>query len=237
MKTINRSPVAVRSAAPSLAAAAAGVALALVAAATPARAQYRVGADGHANDANNRLGSGGYNSGGDASYRSANSNLNGQIVTGNVSGLAGFHDRTQEFDPNVGQFNTNDHAVQRFNEISAPVDYSQRSTGTPNYTQFYSQQSYASTPPPDFTPTSNNVGYTQQAPSSDSSLTASPDTRLQIQGNTPLKLGRATTCPRPARRTSRGRSTRWGTSRCTRCRRCTASARSSPATRRRATCS
>ncbi len=41
-----------------LAAAAAVAALS----ASQARAQYRVGADGHANDVNNRIGSGGYNS-------------------------------------------------------------------------------------------------------------------------------------------------------------------------------
>src|SRR3954470_7249640 len=67
--------------------------------AAAAHAQYRVGDDGRANDANNRLGSGGYNQARDASQRPYSSNGN-QIVTGNSTGLSYFHGNVGYTDPN-----------------------------------------------------------------------------------------------------------------------------------------
>jgi hypothetical protein len=165
-------------------AAAAGAAVALLAAASPALAQYRVGADGHLNDANNRAGSGGYNTTSDASYRSA---LNGQIITGNSTGLSYFHGGTDgEFDSNVFQGSTNDAAVQSFNAISAPVNTASRTTGQSVYQPYYNTQSYATQPPPSFTTTSNGVGFTS-APVS-SPLTPSADTRVGDLNAAPTDL-------------------------------------------------
>ncbi len=160
----------VRSSRLALAAAAAAIALM---SAPAARAQYRVGSDGHLNDANSRAGSGGYNSPTDQSSRA---NLNSQIITGNVSGLNYFHGGTQDFDTNVGQFNTNDRTFQGFTAISAPVNYSQRSTGAANYVPVYNQQSYVGTPPADFVPTKNNVAYIPTTPADPD--TPSSDTRI-----------------------------------------------------------
>lgn len=60
---------------------AAAVAASLVS--VPAMAQIRAGQDGHANDSSNRVGSGGYNSGGWVYNNGINSN---QVVYGNVTG-------------------------------------------------------------------------------------------------------------------------------------------------------
>ncbi len=186
MATTN-SPVRVSRPTPSLAAAA-GVAVAMLSAASAAHAQYRVGADGHYNDANNRAGSGGYNSPSDASYRSAVTGT--QINTGDVSGLAGFQgNRGGVFDPNQLQLNTNDNAVQNFTRISAPVNYAQQSNGQSQYVPYYSQSQTQFTGPAatsNFTQTKNGVGYIP-APTVDP-LTPSSDVRLQNLNNSPTDL-------------------------------------------------
>jgi len=61
--------------------------------------QYRVGADGHANDANPQVGSGGYNTGADHPVNPAITGQNNLIEQGNVSGLNSFHGRTPNEDP------------------------------------------------------------------------------------------------------------------------------------------
>ncbi len=181
MKTLNAPPLN-RSSTQRLAVAATGVAVALLAAASPARAQFRVGADGHANDVNNRLGSGGYNSGSDASYRSAS---NGQIVTGNVTGLGYFHGATNgEFDNNVFQGGVQNGSVDAFTRISAPVNYAAPSNGQSVYTPYYNQQSYVGQSN-NYVPTANGVGLI--AAPTKSALTPDPgDVRLQNLNNAPL---------------------------------------------------
>ena len=171
-----------RSSVQALLAMAAGAAVAALAA-SPAQAQYRVGADGHYNDANNRAGSGGYNQASDASYRSG---LNTQIVNGTVSGLGYFHGNGQLFDPNLTQVNNEDQAVQGFTAISAPVNYASRVTGTSVYTPFYNKQNYNTQPSATLTTTANGVGYIP-APTA-SPLTPSTDTRLQNLNNSPTDL-------------------------------------------------
>ncbi len=165
-------------------AAAAGAAVGLLAAASQAMAQYRVGADGHANDVNNRIGSGGYNSASDASYRSGA--YNGQIVTGNVSGLAYFHSSDNgEFDSSVFQGGVNSGSVNSFNQISAPVNYSARSTGQPVYTPYYSSQTYVGNKPPDLSSINGGNGYVPTQ--TQSALTPNPaDLRLQTLNTSPL---------------------------------------------------
>src|SRR3954470_1110896 len=63
-------------------AAAVAAAVPLFAATPPASAQYRIENDGGARDANNRLGSGGYNDGGGVRVPTVTAN---QIVNGNVT--------------------------------------------------------------------------------------------------------------------------------------------------------
>src|SRR5438876_9314503 len=53
--------------------------------------QYRTGDDGHARDANNRIGSGGLNGGGSSSPYAVNGNqLGNDLVTGNITAGRGF---------------------------------------------------------------------------------------------------------------------------------------------------
>ena len=158
----------------SLSAAAVAAAM-VVASGSVARAQYRVGADGHVNDVNNRLGSGGYNSSTDASYRSS---LNNQISTGNVSGLDYFHGRVGSFDPNTLQVNTQDGAVQQLTQYSAPVNYAHPTNGQSIYTPYYNTAQYNTAPPQTFTPTKNNGVGIVEAPAV-SPLTPTSDVRLQ----------------------------------------------------------
>src|SRR6476619_6134855 len=83
--------------------------------ASAASAQQRVNnTDGRALDANNRLGSGGYNQG--AEHRPAAPSGN-DIVTGNVTGLNYFHGRVDYTDPravrgNTENFSTSDRLVR-----------------------------------------------------------------------------------------------------------------------------
>lgn len=111
---------------------------------SPAHAQYRVGEDGHANDANNRIGSGGYNSGRDASMRPYGATGN-QIVTGNSTGLSYFHGGISYTDPAEFRQSTGSIASDRFLAISSPINYAQR-TGS-QYQPFYSTGQLVAPPP------------------------------------------------------------------------------------------
>jgi hypothetical protein len=115
---------------------------------SPAHAQIRIGDDGHALDANNRIGSGGYNNTKDVDQRSA-AITNNQIIYGNTTGLSYFHGQIQTFDPNEIQINTGSEASDRLNAIAGPVNYKARVTGSPQQntlTPFYST-SNAALPP------------------------------------------------------------------------------------------
>lgn len=128
--------------------------------AAPAMAQYRVGDDGRANDANNRLGSGGYNSSRNVDQRSA-AITNSQIYYGNTTGLSYFHGNVQGFDPFTVNTNTQTQATDRFNAIAGPVNYTNRVTGSPQENTgvpFYVTSNLASPPPEAMTQTSNGVG-------------------------------------------------------------------------------
>jgi tetratricopeptide (TPR) repeat protein len=94
---------------------AAASALALTA--LPATAQQRVGSDGHALDANNRVGSNGYNSG-----PGENPNVTpNQIVYGNVTGGRAFSGALQSTDPRAFRGPTAGNATDRFVRDSAGV--------------------------------------------------------------------------------------------------------------------
>jgi hypothetical protein len=126
----------------------------------PAMAQYRVGDDGRANDANNRLGSGGYNNSRNVDQRSA-ALSNSQIYYGNTTGLNFFHGDVQGFDPYTVNSNTETRASDRFNAIAGPVNYTNRVTGSPQENTgvpFYSTANLAVPPPEAVTQTANGVG-------------------------------------------------------------------------------
>jgi len=134
----------------------------------PARAQYQVGGNGHALDANNQVGSGGLNGAG-RNQQAGNGqqlqpgSLNNNIVYRNVSGLNGFQGRITTFDPNVFQGNTGTAAMDRLDAIAAPVNYAQRTTGQPTYTPYYATATYAPTAnaasSSTLVPTPGGVGY------------------------------------------------------------------------------
>ncbi len=157
------------------------VAAAAVSLPSVARAQFAVDTSGHLNDANARLGSGGYNNGGNLSSRSLYSNLqnlNNNIVTGNVTGLAYFHGPTGTFDPNVFQGNTGTNPSDRLNQIAAPQNLAQRSTGQPLYTPYYNTAAYTAPRPTNFVPTPGGVGLIPAQPGSP--LTPNVDSRLGV---------------------------------------------------------
>ena len=190
-------PTRARSVPSRVAAAAAAVALAVLSSAVAAHAQTRVGSDGHALDASNRVGAGGYNGPTQNHY---NNGINSQISTGNVTGLNYFHNSTGTFDPNVIRTNTNDGAVQAFTQISAPVNYAQRATGAPNFSTYYNTAQYTGQLPQNYVPTKNNVGIID-APRV-SPLTPSTDTRLQNL-NDPI-LNESANLPTPTQATGSG---------------------------------
>ena len=119
----------------------------------PARAQYQVGGNGHALDANNQVGSGGYNGsaraqqgGQSQSTQIQPGGINNNVIYGETTGLAAFRGRVNSFDPTVFQGNTGSNAVDKLNAIAAPVDLNQRTTGMPTYLPYYNTATYAPTP-------------------------------------------------------------------------------------------
>ncbi len=153
-------------------------ATAVLSAAPWAGAQARVGSDGHANDANNRMGSGGVNTPADGSGRT-----NTQLNPGAATGLARFHGLYDTFDPNVTQANSNDRAVQDFLSRSATPAYTGPTTGVPNYAPYYDPQTHVGSPS-SLAPTAP-VGQTPDV----------NDTRLTAVGGTarsPIDAGPAT---------------------------------------------
>lgn len=89
-------------------------------------AQTRVGNDGHALDANNRMGSGGYNSQSDVPAGLATGN---DIVTGNVGGNRQFRGQIPYGSSNEFRGSVGTDASDRFLRASAGVDYRQQSNG------------------------------------------------------------------------------------------------------------
>jgi tetratricopeptide (TPR) repeat protein len=96
---------------------------ALALAALPVMAQQRVGSDGHALDANNRVGSNGYNSG-----PGENPNVTpNQIVYGNVTGGRAFTGTLQSTDPRAFRGPTAGNSMDRFvrDSAGAPAPFTQ----------------------------------------------------------------------------------------------------------------
>ncbi|HEV7302258.1 MAG TPA: hypothetical protein VGN72_23165 [Tepidisphaeraceae bacterium] len=130
-----------------LSAAAIGAALAV--SSSVAVAQYRVGSDGRLNDANNRIGSNGYNTGGPI-IRPLNGGLGNNVVTGNVTGGREFRGPVGYTDPGAFRGSTADETTDRFIRGSSGASF----TGAPqnnaqNVLPFYGS-SRAAPPPPGF---------------------------------------------------------------------------------------
>jgi len=112
-----------------------------------ASAQYRLNEhDGQALDANNRLGSGGHNSGHDLKYATPSGN---DIVTGNVTGLRHFHGRIDYTDPrafrgNVPSARNSDTLVRASG--NAPTADNPNTTVQPGGRLFYGESRGVSAP-------------------------------------------------------------------------------------------
>jgi hypothetical protein len=131
---------------------------------TAAFGQQRVGSDGHALDANNRIGSGGTNT--PTGTQAQSTQLNNQIVTNNVTGLSGFQGKLGYTDP--GSFriaNLPGSGIERFNAISGGVPGAGAGAnyGGNTPTPFYGYSSTAA-PPPGYSPTPINTGYVPTPP-------------------------------------------------------------------------
>ncbi len=121
-----------------------------------ARAQFRVDDGGHALDANNRVGSNGYNDNGQVGPRAMGITPN-DIVYGNVTGLDYFHGSTQDNDPDINSAWTASAASDRLNAIAGPVNYAARS-GTPQNTVYYNPVTLNRAPPANFVSTPGGAG-------------------------------------------------------------------------------
>src|SRR5580658_780794 len=121
--------------------------------------QYRVD-DSHVNDANNRIGSGGYNSGHDLSQRDLSVTGN-QIISGNVTGLSYFHGTDLGTDdPNYFGAASISPTLDRFNAISGPVNYGARATGASTAQPYFNGDTSTVAPPPNFTGQVGSGSYT-----------------------------------------------------------------------------
>jgi hypothetical protein len=135
--------------------------------------QARLNTNGHLLDANNQVGSGGLNGG----HTVQSQNFNGDIWTGNVSGLNYFHGRQTEIDPGIIKAGTGTENSDTLTRESAPVNNLQRTTGTPNYSTFVpTARADVAYSPTDFKTTANGEGYIP-APRLDPLV---PDTNTRI---------------------------------------------------------
>jgi tetratricopeptide (TPR) repeat protein len=144
-----------------------------------ALAQYRVD-DSHANDANNRIGSGGYNNAHDLTPRNLSVSGN-DIISGNVSGNSFFRGVPMGTDdPNFFRAGVLSPTLDRFNAISAPVNYGQRSTGASAAQVYYNGDTQSTAPPPNFVSQVGSSGYTP--PAAGSNQNQMYDARLGYNG-------------------------------------------------------
>lgn len=151
-------------------------------AASTASAQYRVGSDGHALDANNRAGSGGLNQPGNSGI---DTQVNGnQIVTRNVTGGAAFRGFVPYTDPLA--FRATPRSERHFDQFIA-----NSSAPNQNFSQDvmpYYGPSRAAPPPPGYVPAGPSGGYIPAPPTT----RAPEDSRLDASIN-----DMAVTLPRP----------------------------------------
>jgi tetratricopeptide (TPR) repeat protein len=158
------------------------LAVAATLAVTPeATAQFRVGSDGRLNDANNRIGSNGYNSRAEVSRPMYNGGGN-NVVTGNVTGGREFRGDVGYTDPGAFRGDTADATTDRFIRSSSGASFTGvNQNNAQNVTAFYGS-SRAAPPPP---------GFQQQGLASGAYI---PAPAAQQQGND-LRLGSVLSTP------------------------------------------
>ena len=156
--------------------------------ATQARAQYAAsGQDGHANDANNRVGSGGYNGGGSRGTVVTPND----IVNRNVTGGREFRGRIGERDPQAFTGPTAGRLLDVFNRQTNGVSDNGLPNPLTNPQPYYSDASFTR-PPAGSIPNGFNGGYigtTLNSPSSlSNSLNVISTYGLQSRTDTPETL-------------------------------------------------
>ncbi|MDB5305683.1 MAG: repeat protein [Phycisphaerales bacterium] len=156
-----------------------GLLLAAVMAALPvlglgrqAAAQYPAGQDGHANDANNRAGSGGYN--GPGSTGSAVTPDN--IVTRNVTGGAGFRGPIRETDPGAFRARMPGAGLDNFIRNSAGAPTGAGGPSDLTVPRPYYGEARGVAPPPGSLPVGFTGGYVGTVPLSPLSFSSSLNT-------------------------------------------------------------
>jgi hypothetical protein len=154
---------------------------------SPVVAQYRVGSDGRALDANNRIGSGGYNSGGTNRPLGPSGN---DIVTGNVTGGKQFRGNVPYTDAGAFRGRTSDFGSDTFVRESAGVPTGGVDNNNAARTTSYFGSSRAAPPPQGFTPQGTTGGYIPAGPTASRSgsdlrlgtVVATPQTVLPPPG-------------------------------------------------------
>jgi tetratricopeptide (TPR) repeat protein len=132
-------------------------AVTLVLSTSLAHAQYRVGSDGRANDASNRIGSGGLNT--DTGGRS-NAVTGNQIVTGNVTGGKEFRGGVGYTDPGAFRGSTANETSDRFIRGSSGTPYGNSTQNNAERVTAFYGSSRAAPPPPGFQREGTTGAYT-----------------------------------------------------------------------------
>lgn len=128
-------------------------------------AQYRVGSDGRALDANNRIGSGGINEGSSAGQQVPYGYLGNNIVTGNITAGREFRGFVPYSNPTAFRGPTAGGLSDRFIRNSTGVPYGGISQNNAQVVQPFYGISNAAPPPPGFVQQSLSSGAYVPAPS------------------------------------------------------------------------
>lgn len=151
--------------------------------ASGAIAQYRVGTDGRARDASNRIGSGGYNAGyGGAANVSQGNYLQNNLITGNITGGREFRGSIPYQAPDSFRGNTAGGLSDRFIRSSSAAPYGGIPQNNAQAVQSFYGVSNAAPPPP---------GYVQQGGTSGAFVPAKPMSRAAGD----LRLGQIQDAP------------------------------------------
>jgi hypothetical protein len=137
----------------------------------PAAAQYPAGQDGHANDANNRAGSGGYNS-----ARQGSAVTQDNIINRTVSGGIGFTGPIRETDPGAFRVRLPGTGLDNFIRTSNGVPTGTGGTSDLTVPHPYYGDSRGVAPPPGSLPVGFSGGYVGTTPQNNLTLSSSLST-------------------------------------------------------------
>lgn len=150
-------------------------------------AQYRVGTDGRARDASNRIGSGGYNGGVQGQANVAQGNyLQNNLITGNVTGGKQFRGFVPYESPDAFRGNTAGATSDRFIRQSSAAPYGGIPQNNAQVTQGFVGVSQAAPPPP---------GYVQQGYTGGAFV---PGRNVTSRSSGDLRLGQVLDAPTTA---------------------------------------